>query len=55
MVFIIKRTTSLNVAWKMQLFQDEIPTCSFFIFISMVFKEFGGVGVFPFCEHVTLG
>ena len=23
MVFIIKRTTSLNVAWKMQLFQKE--------------------------------
>lgn len=34
-------------------FSEEIPTCSFFIFISMVFKEFGGVRLFPFSEYVA--
>ena len=29
MVLIIKRTTSLNVAWKMQLFQKKYPLAPF--------------------------
>jgi len=34
-------------------FLEEIP--STLLFLSMVFKEFGGVGVFPFSEYVALG
>ena len=33
MVLIIKRTTSLNVAWKMQLFQKKYPLdCLLFLY-----------------------
>ena len=40
---------------KKQNILEKISSYLLFIFISMVFKEFGGVRLFPFCEYVALG
>ena len=32
---------------------EKVASCLLFIFISMVFKEFGGVRLFPFSEYVA--
>ena len=36
-------------------FLDKVASGLLLIFISMVFKEFGGVRLFPFSEYVALG
>ena len=35
--------------------REEISTWLLFIFVPIVFKEFGGVGVFPFNEEIAIG
>ena len=36
-------------------FLEKVASCLLYIFISMVFKEFGGVRLFPFSEYVAFG
>ena len=36
-------------------FKEKVASSLLFIFITMVFKEFGGVRLFPFSEYVALG
>ena len=37
------------------LFLEEVASCLLFIFISMIFKEFCDVRLFPFSEYVAFG